>query len=107
MQSIAQTNIQLFNQLQQSVYSLTEVNSIFSSYKLAETLLSGKTRSSGKPYITHSIGTASILINLSVPLDLVETGLLHAVYERGDFSNFNNGSSINKRDLIEKHINKK
>ena len=80
----AQTNLQLFNQLCCDDYSGTELEYIFNAYHLATTLFTGWFRSSGKTFIAHLVGTASILSSLHAPAKVVCAGLLHAVYSRGN-----------------------
>lgn len=85
MYSYAQTNIQLFNQLQSEGYSNNDLVCVLNSYELAMELFTGLFRPSGKTFIDHSIGTASILVSLHVPVNIVVAGLLHAAYVHGDF----------------------
>jgi (p)ppGpp synthase/HD superfamily hydrolase len=85
MDSYAQTNIQLLNQLQSEGYSENDLVFVQKAYELAMHLFTGLFRPSGKTFIDHSIGTASILISLRVPLNLAVAGLLHAAYTHGDF----------------------
>ncbi|NJO39264.1 MAG: hypothetical protein HC769_00370 [Cyanobacteria bacterium CRU_2_1] len=85
MNLYAQTNIQLFNQLSRQGYSNVDLCCIANVYKLAVNLFTGHFRPSGKTFIAHLVGTASILANLHVSPKLVATGLLHAAYSHGDF----------------------
>ena len=70
MHRYAQTNIQLYNQLQQQGYSVQELVQVRSTYELGITLMPGHFRPSGKPMETHLVGTASILAYLDAPLHL-------------------------------------
>ncbi len=81
----AQTNLQLFNQLRSEGYSSTELSCIFSAYELAASLFTGSFRPSGKTFLAHLVGTASILVSLKVSGKIVAAGLLHAAYDRGGF----------------------
>lgn len=81
----AQTNLQLFNQLRQQGYSDAELQEIFKAYQLTIELFTGQFRASGKTFIAHLVGTASILGRLQASSKLVATGLLHAAYSQGDF----------------------
>ncbi|MBL1211120.1 HD domain-containing protein, partial [Geminocystis sp. GBBB08] len=74
----AQTNLQLFNQLYFLNYSEDNCQRVAQAYELATSLFTAQFRSSGKTFISHLVGTASILANLSVSVDLVIAGLLHA-----------------------------
>ncbi len=81
----AQTNIQLYNQLRYLGYSKTEVERVRKAYELATHLFSGNFRPNGKVFISHLVGTASILAEQKASLTVVIAGLLHAVYHHGRF----------------------
>ena len=100
MHSYAQTNIQLFNQLRCDGYSNTEIGSIFNAYKLAMCLFTGCFRPSGKTFIAHLVGTASILSFIHLPAEVVAAGLIHAAYASCDFGNGEKGISDAKREQI-------
>lgn len=89
----AQTNIQLYNQMQSFGYSSAEIAQVATGYRLAADLFTGQFRSSGKPFINHLVGTASILVTLHQSLDVVTAGLLHAAYAQGDFGRKKTGIS--------------
>jgi len=67
---------------------------------LAIQLLGCLFRQSGKPFIAHLVGTASILGSIHVPANIVVAGLLHAAYVRGDFGNIKGGLSVKNRDRV-------
>ena len=100
MHSYAQTNLQLFNQLSHSGYSKAELNLIYNAYQLVMELFTGGFRSSGKTFIAHLVGTASILASLGAPGKIVAAGLLHAAYTNGDFGEGKKGINNAKRDKI-------
>ncbi len=81
----SQTNLQLYNQMLRSGYSADDLELVMRCYGCAVRHLSGEYRSHGKPFITHLIGTASVLVALQAPAPVVGAGLLHAVYKHGDF----------------------
>ncbi|MBW4661155.1 MAG: hypothetical protein KME15_20965 [Drouetiella hepatica Uher 2000/2452] len=100
MHLYAQTNIQLFNQLHQLGYSHVELESISNAYKLAVQLFTGRFRPSGKTFIAHLVGTASVLAQLRVSYKLVVAGLLHAAYSHGDFGAGQTGRSKAKQKQV-------
>lgn len=104
MHSYAQTNIQLFNQLRREGYSNTDLNLVRDGYELAMVLFTGRFQPSGKSFIAHVVGTASILASLRLPPQLVAAGLIHNVYENGDFGTGRSGISLGKRDEIRKTL---
>ena len=100
MHTFAQTNIQLVNQLYRDSYTVAELRPILSCYELAMRLFTGRFRASGKTFIAHLIGTASILGSLRTPSSLVAAGLLHAAYATGDFGDGVQGISNAKREQV-------
>jgi (p)ppGpp synthase/HD superfamily hydrolase len=102
----AQTNIQLFGQLQRQGYSTEKLFLIQNTYGLAVQLFTGLYRPSGKTFIDHVIGTASILSDLHVCTNLIAAALVHAAYEHGDFGEGKKGISASKRDSVRKALGK-
>jgi len=100
VRSYAQTNIQLFNQLRRDGYSKPDRDFIRDAYELAMALFTGRFQPSGKPFIAHVVGTASILASLHLPIAVVAAGLLHNVYNAGDFGGGRNGISKARRRKI-------
>lgn len=100
----AQTNIQLFNQLQHEGYSKAEVSLIRDAYELAMVLFSGRFLPSGKTLISHFVCTASILASLRLPVQVVAAGLIHNVYGNGDFGDGSTGISKTKREEVRRAV---
>jgi (p)ppGpp synthase/HD superfamily hydrolase len=104
MHSYAQTNVQLFNQLRSEGYSKKERQSVLAAYEFAMRLFPGLFLPSGKPFIDHLVGTASILASLRVPIEIVTAGLIHAAYRHGIFGGLNNGISEAKRREVRRAV---
>jgi len=104
MHSYAQTNLQLFNQLRRDGYSNADLGYILKAYDLAACLLTARFQHSGKPTIAHFVGTASILSSLHVSAKVVAAGLLHNVYEIGDFGDGRKGISGPKREQVKRAV---
>jgi len=85
MSMCAQTILQLNNQLRRTGYSEDDQRALIDAYNLAAELFSGRFRGSGKTFIAHLVGTASILVAHKSEITVVIAGLLHAAYEQGDF----------------------
>src|SRR6266849_8827294 len=100
MHAYAQTNIQLFNQLCRDGYSNTDLSLVRDAYELAMLLFTGRFQPSGKSFMAHVVGTASILASLRLPATAVAAGLLHNVYVNGDFGNGRSGISMAQRDKV-------
>lgn len=100
----AQTNVQLFNQLQQVGYSKDERQRVFEGYEFGIRIFSGLVLPFGKPFIDHLVGTASILASLRVPTELVVAGLIHAAYLHGDFGGFRTGATRRNRQRVRRVV---
>jgi (p)ppGpp synthase/HD superfamily hydrolase len=96
----AQTNSQLYNQLQDNGYSGWELSCVRDSYELAMHLSTCLYRPSGKTNIAHFVGTASILCSLRAPVEVVAAGLLHSVYFHGDFGSIRKGMLSSHRKQV-------
>ena len=77
----AQTIIQLFNQLQEKGYTAADLSMVAQVHQVAIRLHSGRYEGSGKTFMAHNVGTASILGSLSASAALVSAGLIHNAYE--------------------------
>jgi (p)ppGpp synthase/HD superfamily hydrolase len=97
MYPYAQTNIQLFNQLRHAGYSQMELRLVRDAYELAMELFTGRFLPSGKSFVAHVVGTASILASLRLPAPVVTAGLLHNIYDAGDFGDGRHGTSTARR----------
>ncbi|MBA3563364.1 MAG: HD domain-containing protein [Gammaproteobacteria bacterium] len=85
MEIIAQTNVQLYNQLQRQHRSTEELAQVRRAYDLARNLYSSHFQADGVPFVAHVIGVASIVAQLGFSSDLVAAACLHNVYTAGDF----------------------
>ena len=78
----AQTNLELYAQAIDSGYSASQRRSLADAYLLALRSVYPLARGSGKPFIAHLVGTASLVLASECPDNWVTGGLLHAVYQR-------------------------
>jgi hypothetical protein len=82
---VAQTNLQLYCQIRQAGASRAEILQIQKDYETACLLFGAICRSTGRPFLCHAVGTASVsLIEGAGFLD-VRAALLHAAYKHGLF----------------------
>ncbi len=100
----AQTSVQLFNQLQRDGYHSAELRLIADVYFLATRLFAARVEPSGRCFISHVVGTASILSANAAPAELVAAGLLHNVYCTGDFGDYRNSVTDSRRRQIRNAI---
>jgi hypothetical protein len=78
----AQTNLELYAQAIDHGYSQQQRRSLADAYELALRQVFRLARGSGKPFIAHLVGTASLVLESGAPDDWVIGALLHALYQR-------------------------
>jgi len=100
----AQTNLQLYRQLAADGCAAPDLGTVAAAYELGLRLFPGTYRGSGKPFLAHLVGTASVLASLRARTPLVVTGLLHAVYTHGEFGNGWRGISDRKRAEVRRAV---
>ena len=102
---IAQTNVQLYNQLRERGLALDDLIVVHRAYELLTTLYPGYFQADGKPFVAHGVGVASILAELDQPTDIVAAGLLHNVYGNGDFGDGRGGGATTfRRRVVRKAV---
>jgi hypothetical protein len=94
----AQTNLQLYLQMLDSDYLEDEVNLVNRAYLFAIDKVHLMYRGSGKPFICHLVGTASLMVICRQPVQVVIAALLHALYQNR--VSFGNIKDITKRRQI-------
>src|SRR5689334_15793117 len=100
MPEVAQTNLQLYNQLTAGGWSERDVARVRDAYVFACELFSGMVRPNGKQMVSHLVGTASALAAVDERPALVTAGLLHAAYDLGEFGDGTRGIKDVKRDAM-------
>ncbi|MEH6552192.1 MAG: glycosyltransferase [Pseudomonadales bacterium] len=86
----AQTNIELYNQCIAMHYSERDLQLIKAACEMATKEFNGLYRGSGKPFISHCVGTASILAHFRSSAQMIAAGLLHSFYEFSSISEKDN-----------------
>lgn len=100
----AQTNLQLYNQARDAGWPSMDLLVLTQAYKLACLLFSGLFRSSGKCFISHSVGTASVLMTVTHDVEIVAAGLLHATYAQGNFGTSLARTHSDNRQIVEAQL---
>jgi len=100
----AQTNVQLYDQMLSDGYSNSDVATIQHAYDSMQPLFSASFRGSGRPFLTHLVGTASILAEAKQPITIIVAGLCHAAYEFGDFGPGLRHRSMKNRQKLQRWI---
>jgi (p)ppGpp synthase/HD superfamily hydrolase len=93
----AQTNLQLYRQLAAEGYADADTCAVAAAYEVGLRLFPATYRGSGKPFLAHLVGTASVLVSLRARVPVVAAGLLHAAYTHGEFGDGWRGMSPPKR----------
>ena len=78
----AQTNVELYAQAITCGYGQDERRRFADAYLFAARQVFPLFRGSGKPFIAHLVGTASLVLESGCPEDWVIGALLHALYQR-------------------------
>lgn len=99
--AVAQTNVQLYNQLRGQGLPLEDLVLVHRAYELLSMLYPGFYQGDGKPFVAPPLGVASILADIGQPPEFVAVGLLHAVYENADFGDGRaHGATPARRRLV-------
>lgn len=97
MFAIAQTNVQLFNQLRALGWSAADLATVNRAYEETVRHYAGYFQADGKPFVCHCVGVAGILAHLGFPVAMVAAGMLHNVYGNGDFGDGRDDSTATAR----------
>lgn len=81
----AQTNLQLLIEMKEAAYSGEGIRLVGEAYNVAARAYVDKFRATGKPLISHAVGTASLLLQAGRGPETVAAGILHAAPPDGDF----------------------
>jgi len=99
--TVAQTNLQLYNQLLARGFAREQLVLVRRAYELLQTLYPGFYQADGKPFVAHGVGVASIMADLGQPADIVATALLHGVYGNADFGDgLPSGVTAHRRHVV-------
>ncbi|MFI5053772.1 MAG: DUF6817 domain-containing protein [Acidimicrobiia bacterium] len=85
MPELAQTNIQLCNQLTAAGWSGDDLTRLRRAYELAMVIFAGQFRANGKTQIAHHVGVTSAVAAQSDRRDLVLAALVHSAYFLGEW----------------------
>lgn len=82
---VAHTFTQLIQQMTMLGYSQDAQSKIQNAYKIACELFAASFRASGNTFISHLVGTSSILVAFGAAPALISAALLHAALQQGRF----------------------
>ena len=88
----AQSILELFNQVHRDGYDKSDLQLLRDTYALAVRAFTGLIRPSGKLFIAHCVGTASVLHCAGAPPCITCAGLLHSAYMHGGLAGWGAGA---------------
>ena len=100
----AQTNVQLYQQLLGANWAEDDLRHVQSAYRLALRVVASHYHASERPFLAHLVGVASILAKHGAHCTVVSAGLLHSVYEHGDFGDGSRGLSETRRRAVRRSV---
>lgn len=78
-----QTHLELFTQMAESGhYSSADIEICHRAYHQSLACVYSLCRGSGKPFQTHLVGTASILVSQACRVEMIAAALIHSLYQR-------------------------
>jgi (p)ppGpp synthase/HD superfamily hydrolase len=95
----AQTSVELFNQLQRQHATDADLRLIRTAHGWAMSAFACRMHASGKPYLSHGIGAASVLAGCGLSADIVAAGLVHGAYRWGDFGPWRMSGALKRQRL--------
>jgi (p)ppGpp synthase/HD superfamily hydrolase len=104
-ETFAQTNMQLYCQMREAGFSKRDLQFLQRDYATAILLFANKVRSTGRPFLCHAVGTASVALAEGADILLVRVALLHAAYRHGRFHDHKNGRSDAHRAWLRERTN--
>ncbi len=94
----AQNNVQLYEQMRRTGHGDEDLRHLATAYDFALKLFAGRYRGSGKPFLDHLVGTASVLVQHGAALPTVLAGLMHAAYRHAEWGTGRRGITQARRD---------
>jgi hypothetical protein len=97
----AQSILELLSRLHLDGYDRSDLCLARHAYVLAMRAFTGLVRPSGKLFIDHAVGTASVLHVVGAPPAITCAGLIHSLYAHGDLGRWRKGISKASRRRVE------
>jgi hypothetical protein len=95
----AQTNLELCIQMEEMGYTPRDIEVVHDAYMFSIDKIFSMFRGSGKPFINHLVGVASIMVLDKQSVTMIQAALMHALYQnRVEFGKYNNLDE--KRELL-------
>ena len=97
---IAQTNVQLYNQCLADEWAENDLRRLQKAFLISQRVFPASYRPSGKAFLSHLIGVASILLRWQQIPTIVISGLLHSIYLYGSFGDKRRGATPQRRAYL-------
>jgi hypothetical protein len=97
----AQSILELLHQLHLDGYDRSDLRLARNAYMLAMRAFSGLVRPSGKLFIDHAVGTASVLHAVGARPAITCAGLIHSIYTHGDMGGWRRGITAPSQREVE------
>jgi hypothetical protein len=105
MKQIAQTNLQLYNQIRLEGRPAEDLLLIRRCYELSVTLYTGCFQGDGKPFVAHTVGVASIMAHIGASSVVVAAGCVHNIYGNGNFGDgLSETVTPSRRDFVKEAV---
>lgn len=101
---IAQTNLQLYNQLIAAGYSDEDFATVRNAYEYGIELFTGRIAASRKVFLEHGVGSASVLVQIGEPAMMVAAGMLHNIFWNGVWEHGVRGITEKKRAEVRRRL---
>lgn len=98
-----QTITELYWQLSSLGYDADALSQIGKAYTLSTHLFNGAYRGSGKPFVCHLVGTASVTAWLGLGINATTASLLHSAFTHGFFKDGSMGFTSNNIRTVTSH----
>jgi GT2 family glycosyltransferase len=102
--ALSHTASELQDELGGLGYPAEDIAEIRVAVDIAAILFGGILRSSGRPFLAHAVGTASVLARAGAPAAAIAAGLLHSAYSHGRFPTAAGTTQPAQRVWLRRHI---
>ena len=106
MNSLPQTNLQLYQLLRESDATDSAIASVRDAYDIAKQLFGNCFRPDDRPFVCHLVGTGAALAMWGQPTEIINAGLLHSAYLFGNFSDAERGATDRRRKWLQDAVGK-
>ena len=93
-------NAQLLNRMRDAEYSQSDLEAVNATYAFAVSLFACRFEPSGRPFFSHIVRTAGLLVSQRASLPMLCAALLHNVYQHGEFGSGVEGQTPDKREKV-------